>query len=259
MEVRVVGAVRGWQWLVEGFALFLRAPANWLALTLILGLIWLASLFIPVIGTLLFNLFSPLLFAGLMIGCRALETGKTLEVPHLFAAFKEHAGPLVTVGGVYLVGTILVIGIVLLVAGGSMLPTVLSKSGAADVETMRAAARSLALALAIGAAVYLPVIMLIWFAPLLVVFGNLPPLAAMKLSFEACLRNTVPFLVYGLAIIGVWIVLSLPAAFGAFGAVIVILLLVLSVPTLIGSVYASYRDVFGPPRPASPQGNPLLK
>ena len=39
--------------------------------------------------------------------------------------------------------------------------------------------------------------MLIWFAPLLVVFNGLPPLEAMKLSFAACLKNMLPFLVYG--------------------------------------------------------------
>src|SRR5688572_20580818 len=159
-EMRVVGAGRGWQWLVDGYALFRRSPANWMALTLIFGLLWLSSLFIPLVGPLLFNLFSPLLFAGLMIGCRALEEGKPLEVSTLFAAFKQHSGPLVTVGGVYLVGTIVVLGIVLIIAGGSLLPT-LMKSGA-DIETIRAAVRSLAIALAVGAIIYLPLIMLIW-------------------------------------------------------------------------------------------------
>jgi len=257
-EVRVVGAGKGWQWLVDGYALFRRSPANWFALTLIFGLIWLSSLFIPLVGPLLFNLFSPLLFAGLMIGCRALEEGKPLEVPTLFAAFKTHAAPLVTVGGVYLVGTIIVLGIVLIIAGGSLLPT-LMKSGA-DIETVRAAVRSLAVALSIGAAIYLPLIMVIWFAPLLVVFDGLAPGPAMKLSFEACLKNTVPFLVYGLAILGAWMVLSLPAVFGPLGAAVMVALFVLSIPVLICSIYASYKDVFQPARgPEAGGGNPFLR
>ena len=257
-EVRVVGAGKGWQWLVDGYALFRRSPANWFALTLIFGLIWLSSLFIPLIGPLLFNLFSPLLFAGLMIGCRALEEGKPLEVPTLFAAFKTHAAPLVTVGGVYLVGTIIVLGIVLIIAGGSLLPT-LMKSGA-DIETVRAAVRSLAIALAIGAAIYLPLIMVIWFAPLLVVFDGMAPVPAMKLSFEACLKNTVPFLVYGLVILGAWMVLSLPAVFGPLGAAVMIAFFVLSMPVLICSIYVSYKDVFQPARgPEAGGGNPFLR
>ena len=257
-EVRVVGAGKGWQWLVDGYALFRRSPANWFALTLIFGLLWLSSLFIPLVGPLLFNLFSPLLFAGLMIGCRALEEGKPLEVPTLFAAFKTHAAPLVTVGGVYLVGTIVVLGIVLIIAGGSLLPT-LMKSGA-DLETVRAAVRSLAIALAIGAAIYLPLIMVIWFAPLLVVFDGMAPVPAMKLSFEACLKNTVPFLVYGLAILGAWMVLSLPAVFGPLGAAVMIAFFILSIPVLICSIYVSYKDVFQPARgPEAGGGNPFLR
>ena len=243
MEARVVAPGRGWQWLFEGFWLFRKTPVIWLALTLALGLMWVVSLIIPVLGPLLFNLLSPALFAGLMVGCRALESGKPLEMAHLFAGFREHATPLVTVGGVYLVGTVIVVGIVLVVAGGSMLPAVLTKPGT-DIETLRAAARSMAVALAIGAAVYLPVLMAVWFAPLLVVFNGLAPVAAMKLSFTACVSNTVPFLVYGVAVLMAWIVLSLPAALGAAGALLAAALLVASIPVLICSVYMSYRDIF---------------
>jgi hypothetical protein len=243
VEARVVAPARGWQWLFEGFWLFRKTPVIWLALTLALGLMWAVSLVIPVLGPLLFNLLSPALFAGLMIGCRALESGKPLEIRHLFAGFRQHAAPLVTVGGVYLVGTVVVVGIVLVVAGGSTLPVVLTKPGT-DIETLRAAARSMSLALAVGAAVYLPLLMVIWFAPLLVVFNGLAPVAAMKLSFTACVSNTVPFLVYGVAVLMVWVILSLPAALGAAGGLLVVALLVASIPVLICSVYTSYRDIF---------------
>ncbi|MGH8633673.1 MAG: BPSS1780 family membrane protein [Burkholderiales bacterium] len=243
MEPRVVAARRGWQWLVEGYSLFRKSPAMWIALTVALAVLWVVSLVIPVLGPLLFNLLSPALFAGLMIGCRALENGKPLEITHLFASFKQHAAPLVTVGGVYLVGTVIVVGIVLVIAGGSMLPAVLSKSGT-DIETLRAAARSMALALAVGAAVYLPLLMLIWFAPLLVVFNGLAPVMAMKLSCVACVRNMLPFLVYGAAILLLWLVLSLPAVLGFIGVLLGIALLAASIPVLICSIYASYQDIF---------------
>jgi uncharacterized membrane protein len=124
-----------------------------------------------------------------------------------------------------------------------MLPGALTKPGT-DIETLRAAARSMSLALAVGAAVYLPVLMVIWFAPLLVVFNGLAPVAAMKLSFTACVSNTVPFLVYGLAVLLAWVILSLPAALGTAGALLVAALLIASIPVLICSVYMSYRDIF---------------
>ena len=260
MEVRVVAAGKGWQWIADGFALFLRSPGMWVGIILLLGVLWFVSLFIPLIGPLLFNLFSPLLFAGLMIGCRALENGQPLEVPHLFAGFKQHAAPLVTIGGVYLVGTIIVLGIVLIAAGGSMLPTILSKGVGTDIETLRAALRSFAIAMLVGAAAYLPLIMAIWFAPLLVVFDGIEAVPAMKLSFAACLKNTLPFLVYGLAIFVLWVILSLPAVLGVIGGLLVVILLVVSMPVLIGSVYASYKDIFSaPPAPATGGGNPFLR
>ncbi len=258
MEVQLVSAGKGWQWIVDGYALFRKSPAMWIAITLLLGVMWLVSMIIPLLGPLLFNLFSPLLFAGLMAGCRALENGEALEIRHLFAGFKDRAAPLVTIGGVYLVGTIVVVGIVLVVAGGSMLPSMLAKSGT-DIETLRAALRSMALALAIGAAVYLPLIMLIWFAPLLVMFEGMTPVAAMKLSFAACFKNTLPFTVYGLAILGLWVVMSLPAAMGIVGALLVIVLLVGSIPVLLCSIYASYRDVFVARGAPAAGGNPFLR
>ena len=258
MEVQLVSAGKGWQWIVDGYALFRKSPAMWIAITLLLGVIWLVSMIIPVLGPLLFNLFSPLLFAGLMSGCRALENGEALEFRHLTAGFSDRAAPLVTIGGVYLIGTILVVGIVLVVAGGSMLPSMLSKSGT-DIEALRAAMRSMALALAVGAAVYLPLIMLIWFAPLLVMFDGMTPVAAMKLSFSACFKNTLPFTVYGLAILGLWVVMSLPAAMGIIGALLVIILLVGSIPVMVCSIYASYRDVFIARGAPAAGGNPFLR
>ena len=47
-------------------------------------------------------------------------------------------------------------------------------------------------------ALSIPLAMAIWFAPALVVFHDLQPLDAMKQSFAGCLKNIVPFLVYGI-------------------------------------------------------------
>jgi hypothetical protein len=257
MEIRVVAAGRGWQWVVEGFALFRMRASVWIALTALLALLWMVSLMLPVLGSLLFNLLSPVLFAGLMIGCRALERGEDLKIMHLFAGFREQAAALVTLGGIYLVGTILVFGLVLLNTDVPQLTAVLSKPGT-DIEALRAATRGLAFALLVGATAYLPLLMLLWFAPLLVVFDGMTPLPAMKLSFAACFRNTLPFLVYGAAVLALWLALSLPAVFGAAGAVLVVALLVASIPVLFCSIYASYKDIFvaGPAAPADDHSFP---
>ena len=181
MKARTVEAGRGWQWIVDGFGLFRKSPLMWIALTVVLVLIWMVSFIIPLLGPLLFNLLFPVLFAGLMLGCKAVEGGENLELPYLFAGFTKNPTALVTIGGVYLVGTIVVIGMIFITAGGSMLPTVLDKSGS-DMQAVAGALRSMAFALTVGFALYLPLMMLIWFAPILVVLHELSPVEAMKMS-----------------------------------------------------------------------------
>jgi hypothetical protein len=249
VEMRNVAAGRGWRWIVEGFALFRKSPVTWLAVTVLLALLWILSFIVPVLGPLLFNLLSPVFFAGLMIGCRALEQNGRLEISHLFAGFRQSAAPLVTVGGVYLVGTIVVFGFIFLSADGAKLAALAAKPGA-DLGAARAALRDLGPAFAIGALAYVPLLMLVWYAPLLVVFDGLAPFAAMKLSLQACLKNTAAFAVYGLAGLALSAVISLPAALGASGAGLAIALLVASIPVLFCSIYVSYRDIFGTSDPA---------
>jgi uncharacterized membrane protein len=56
----------------------------------------------------------------------------------------------------------------------------------------------------------------------------------MKASFVACLRNIVPFLVYGVILFVLAIVASIPFGLGW---------LVLG-PVMAASLYAGYRDIF---------------
>ena len=83
-------------------------------------------------------------------------------------------------------------------------------------------------------ALSLPVFMALWFAPALVFFNGMAPIAALKASFDACLKNTLAFLVYGLIVLVLDFFAALPVMLG---------FLVL-IPVLAGSLYASYRDVF---------------
>ena len=73
----------------------------------------------------------------------------------------------------------------------------------------------------------------------------------MKASFFACLSNWLAFLVYGLIILVLWFIASIPLFLG----------LVVLVPVLICSVYASYKDIFVASAEAHPAngGNPFLR
>lgn len=232
MEIRTVTAGRGWEWMVEGFRIFRKQPLTWIALVVVMVMIWLVSLILPLIGPLVINLISPVLFAGLMLACRTTDEDGEPEFSQLFAAFKTHASPLITVGGVYLIGNIVAVGIVFGIAGGAALPALLGKT--ADPATLIAAARSLLLGMAVGMAVFIPILMAVWFAPLLIVFHNTPPMDAMKLSLVACWRNTMPLLIYGVAVLVLGLIASIPLMLG----------LIVLLPVLVCSIYASYKDIF---------------
>jgi hypothetical protein len=98
-------------------------------------------------------------------------------------------------------------------------------------------------------ALTLPLAMGFWFASALVIFNDLPALDAIRSSFLGCLKNVVPFLIYGLVALGLGIVISLLAGIivAATRGVGIILLFVLPLalgPIVIGSIYASYRDIY---------------
>ncbi|MGA0115784.1 MAG: BPSS1780 family membrane protein [Burkholderiales bacterium] len=249
METRIVAADRGWQWIVEGFRMFRGQPLAWIAMVVIMLVISIASAMIPLLGALILNLVTPVFFAGLMIACRTADQGGEPQVGQLFSAFKTHAAPLVTVGGIYLVGNIIAVGAMFAVAGGAALPALLGK-GAANPEALRTAMGGLMLGFAIGLAVFAPVLMAVWFAPLLIVFRNIAPIEAMKLSLLACWQNMMPFLVYGVIALVLSIAAFLPLMLG----------FIVLIPVLVCSIYISYKDVFPETEAEEPpqQDNPLL-
>ena len=95
-------------------------------------------------------------------------------------------------------------------------------------------ATNAALAGLVGLALGIPIYMAIWFAPALVVLNEMGVGEALRASFLACLKNVVPFLVYGVAMFLLAIVATIPIMLGW---------LVLG-PMLVASVYTSYRDIF---------------
>lgn len=233
MEARRVAAGRGWQWIAEGFRLFRQNPVIWIALFFIYLLIGMMLSVIKVVGPIVLNLLAPVFMAGFMLGCRALESGEELEINHLFAGFKRNTAQLITVGGMYLAGMIAIIGIVYVLTGSPHMDNLFS--GNADGKLMDPGAESKSLLeLLILMAAVLPLVMAYWFAPPLVLFHDLKAQDAMKLSFLACMRNLLPFLIYGIASALLLVVAMIPFGLG----------LLVMIPTMTASLYASYKDIF---------------
>jgi uncharacterized membrane protein len=166
----------------------------------------------------------------MLVACRKVASEETLEIADLFAGFQRNTGPLMMLGVLYMIGMLLVSLLVLALAGGGLAGGLMMGSpvGASIAVGGFLVGAMLWLALSV------PIAMAIWFAPALVLFNDMPPVDALKASFNACLRNIVAFLVFGLIVMVLCFFAALPVGLG---------FLVLG-PVLAGAIYASYRDIF---------------
>jgi uncharacterized membrane protein len=223
---RGVPAGRGWSWIAEGWGLFKESPVIWIVNFVLFMLIVIGIQLVPVLGGIAGMLLAPVLGAGLMIGARAVHQGEALEVGHLFAGFRERTGPLVVVGVIYLVATMVIVLAMVMLVGVSFVGVM---TGSAE-----AFGAGLLLGVLTAVALSIPLMMAYWFAPALVALSGLGAVDAMKTSFFACLKNILPFLVYGLVGLALAVVASIPLALGWF----------VLAPVFVASMYASYRDIF---------------
>jgi len=68
----------------------------------------------------------------------------------------------------------------------------------------------------------------------LVVLHDRGVIESMVLSFKGCLRNILPFLVYGIIAFVLLLLASIPLMLG----------LLVMMPVLIASIYTAYRDIY---------------
>ncbi|MFO1413241.1 MAG: BPSS1780 family membrane protein [Burkholderiales bacterium] len=270
-EPRVVPAGNGAAWWGEGWRLFRASMGTWIGIMLIYLAISFGLGLIPYVGSVGHWLLTPVFMGGLMIGCAALRRGEPLRVAHLFEGFQgAHFVPLMIIGAVNIAITLAIVAL----AGVSVLATMrladlanMSDPLNAFLGSARAITGTSLLAtlviLVIGAAFA----MLNWFAPALVALRGTSAVEAMKLSFVSCLRNWVPFLIYGLIGIAIAVVagiafIGLAVALGAgafmsattagsIGAMLGFFFIAMATmavvalvvgPVIFGTTYAGYED-----------------
>jgi uncharacterized membrane protein len=80
----------------------------------------------------------------------------------------------------------------------------------------------------------IPVMMMVWFAPALIVINKMPLFKAMAMSFKACLVNMLPFLIYSIVMGILFCIASIPLGLG----------FLVMIPVMYASIFTSYRDIF---------------
>jgi uncharacterized membrane protein len=224
----------GWDWIALGWKAFAAAPMMWILSIVVLFVIAIVMAIIPIIGSLVFQLFQAVIAGGYMAACRSLERGGDFEIEHLLMGFSKRLASLLIVGLVFLVGSLVLVVIMFAFVGIGLLGAFMS----GDPSTVSAALMGSAISFLLGSLVVLalmvPLVMAYWFAPALVMIHDMPPIDAMKASFFGCLRNVVPFLVYGLVMFVAAIIAAIPLGLG----------FLILVPVAIASTYVAYRQIF---------------
>ena len=236
----------GWTWIVEGWRLFKRAPLMWIISIVIVFVAAIAVGIIPLLGFIAMPLLQTVFLGGYMYACLAMDRGEAFELEHLFAGFSRRFVPLLIVGGLYMLGSLAIMLVLMAFAGAGIMSAFMAGDPEAAGVAIAAATGAMAIGGLVALALLLPLLAAYWFAPALVMIHGMGPVAAMKESFFSCFRNFIPFIVYSLVLVVLSIVASIPLLLGW---------LVLA-PVFVASIYTSYRAIFTDSPAAAPVARP---
>jgi hypothetical protein len=247
MQARTLPARHGVLWLIGGLQIFRRNPPMLTGLTFTYLLLVIVLNLIPAIGPFLLPMLLPTLTAMLGNGCRALESGRVLTPAILAEGLSLQRIGMIRLGGLHLLGSTVLVLISLSFGSKFDLSDGMSETEAMDML------QELSILLLLAS----PLLMAFWFAPLLTLWDQVPAGKSVFFSFVASWRNWRPFAMYGLAVTvvgimapGLMLVLASlisQSLVSVLSVVLRMLLLFVLAPTLIASVYLSYRDVFQTP------------
>jgi hypothetical protein len=193
----------------------------------------------------------PAATLGLMAATLEASKGKFPMPTILISAFRagrERMRAMLTLGALYAVGFLAIMGISTLFDGGKFARLYLL-GGKITQELV--SAPDFQTAMWVSTALYLPLSMLFWHAPALVHWHGVSPMKSLFFSIVACVRNVGAFTVYGLAWLGVFIAAALVVMFVAglvgsadFAAAAMVPLMLLLASMFFTSMYFTVRDCF---------------
>jgi uncharacterized membrane protein len=218
----------GINWISNGYSNHFKGNAGaWIGAVLVLMVISM----IPFIN-LITQLLMPVFVGGLMLGARAQDEGESFRFDSLFQGFKQNTGQLILLSVLFIVAIFVMMFVFAGVMGGSMaLMGGMSTNGSTPPDPL-----AMMLPVLVMLLFFVPLMMAYWFAPALIAINNLSALSAMKLSFFGCLKNILPFLVYGIVLMVLMVVAMLPLLLG----------LLIMMPVMYASMYTAYRDIYYP-------------
>lgn len=228
MKLRIVPASRGLVWLQQGLNVARQQPFHFMGL---LGLVVSAAILLtslPLIGPLLVLTAMPAVWMGFMLASRRAMAGERVTPGVLLEAVRSESGArtvFVKLGAAYVIATLIVMQLAHIFGpGANVLGDVMEQSKTAgEVLNHPDVQRDLLWRLALS----LPVSLLFWHTPALVMWARIPVGKALFFSGVASWRNLGAFLLYGIG----WMT--------AIAALVVVDRFVLSfLPQVLGSLLA---------------------
>ncbi|NIC41795.1 BPSS1780 family membrane protein [Aquabacterium sp. A08] len=251
MKLNPVPARTGLLWVQLGIRTFVRQPLALAGLFFLFMMVVSALSMLPLLGQPLALALLPAATLGLMAATREAHSGQFPMPAVLASAFragKDRLRAMLVLGGLYALGSFVVMGLSALLAGGG-LPPVATEGGELTEAMLRqpGVLRGLVLSMLL----YLPLGLLFWHAPALVHWHGVSPVKSLFFSALACWTNKGALLVYFLAWTGVFVGVSLAVVLlaGALGgpqvlAAIVFPMAMLMSAMFFSSLYFTFRDSF---------------
>ena len=234
VEPRGLTAGAGVDWIGEGWRLFAKSPLMWVISVLVLFVLAIVVNIVPFIGGLAFQLLQPVFGAGFIVACRSLETGGEFELEHVFAGFKKNFANLFIVGLILVAGGIALLLVFFVFAGFGLITAFMAGDATNMLPALMASGMSIAIGTLVMLLLMIPLLMAYWFAPALVMMHDMAPVAAMKESFRGCLKNIIPFIIYGFVMFLAACVALIPFGLG----------MLVWIPVAVASNYVGYRRIF---------------
>lgn len=254
MKLQIVPAKQGVQWVKLGIQTFFRQPLALAGLFFMFMAAMSVLSLVPVIGSVLALTLLPGATLGLMAATQETTKGKFPMPSILVSAFRagrQQMRAMLTLGGLYALGFMLVLAVSALADGGKFAKLYLV-GGTMNAELLQSG--DFQLASLVAMALYMPLSLLFWHAPALVHWHGIPPVKSLFFSMVACLRNFWAFTLYGAVWLGVFmalgmVVTTIAALLGSADVVAALLfpLAMLMAAMFFTSIYFTFRDSFEVP------------
>jgi uncharacterized membrane protein len=233
MKINTAGAARDVAWYSEGWEITKPRLGMWILLGLACWFISIVLNIIPFAGGIAFSIIMPGIAGGVFKAARDWENGIEPSLGHLLIAFKDPVtrNGVLTLGAISIGFNILSTAIIFITMGGFGMHMVMHR---ADIYSIIHAAAGAAFAFILLFLLALLFAAAMLYAIPLVMFAGIESVAAMKLSIEACIKNTIPMTVYGIIYLLLCLLTVLTLGLG----------LIILIPVTITSIYASFKDIF---------------